>query len=126
MLRCWLGDVGECEGRGMWRTECGVGIGVVDTDIPGPEEGGRRLVDGVLLDAALDSCWEPWWLFAFEDVPLLAIVWRIVNCGVLEVLVGSREGMTVVLLDFRDTACQGDTAGGVGCGFSIVAGIPSC
>jgi hypothetical protein len=64
MLRCWLGEVGECDGKGIWRTEWGVGIGVVDTDIPGPygsdgpeEEGGRSLVGrvGVLPDASLEG-----------------------------------------------------------------------
>jgi hypothetical protein len=50
MLRCWLGEVGECVGRGIWRTEWGVGMGVVDTDIPRSEAGVGRFWEGPLLE----------------------------------------------------------------------------
>jgi hypothetical protein len=49
MLRFWLGDVGECSGKGMWRTDRGVGIGSVDTDMP------LSLAPGRLGDAALED-----------------------------------------------------------------------
>lgn len=134
MLRLWLGDVGECEGSGMCRTEWGVGMGSVETDMPRSEAEGRfgtgeAFVEGPLEDWGL-GCFS----FCLLEAPLLAIVCRIVRCGVLEVREGGGEAFgegcdTAVtmglLLGFRyDVACHGDTEGGAGCGFSM--GVPSC
>lgn len=86
MLRCWLGEVRECCGNGIWRTERGVGIGSVETDMP------LSFAEGRLGEAAPDgsplACEMDRLSFCFDAPPLLAIVCRIVNCGVL----GAREG----------------------------------
>lgn len=77
MLRFCEGDVGECEGRGIWRTDIGVGMGVVETDMPRSVAAGR---DGEEASCALPSVSLPLPL----PLPLLlAIVWRIVSWGVL-------------------------------------------
>jgi hypothetical protein len=56
MLRYWLGEVGEWDGSGMWRTEWGVGIGVVETDIPRSDDGvGRVWVEAALPLTARDA-----------------------------------------------------------------------
>lgn len=86
MLRCWLGEVGECRGNGIWRTERGVGIGSVETDMPlSFAEGrlGEAVPDGSMLACEVDLL-----SFCFDTPPLFAIVCRIFNCGVLD----AREG----------------------------------
>jgi hypothetical protein len=132
MLRLKLGEVAECCGKGIWRTDRGVGMGSVETDIPLSFAAGR------LGDAAPDASGVDWdvarFPFCLDFSPLLAIVCRIVSCGVL----GARDGWgdafgegcgagvtTGVLLGFRcEVACHGETVGGTGCGFS--SGVPSC
>lgn len=70
----------------MWRTDRGVGIGSVETDMP------RSFAEGRLGDAVPDgsavACDVDRLSFCFDATPLLAMVCRIVSCGVL----GAREG----------------------------------
>jgi hypothetical protein len=86
MLRLKLGEVAECCGNGMWRTDRGVGMGSVETDMPLSFAAGR------LGDVALETSGVAWEVarlpLCLDLSPLLAIVCRMVSCGVL----GARDG----------------------------------
>lgn len=133
MLRCWRGDVGERVGSGIWRTEWGVGIGSVETDMPlsaGPGRFKGEEVLGVVEGGC--GCFSACLALTF----LLATVCRIVSCGVLEVReaggglgeAGEDDITTGLLLGFRcDETCHGETVGaaaGAGSGASVL--VPSC
>jgi hypothetical protein len=70
----------------MWRTDRGVGMGSVETDMP------LSLAAGRFGDAApapsIVACDVDRWPFCLDPAPLLAIVCLIVSWGVL----GAREG----------------------------------
>jgi hypothetical protein len=86
MLRFWLGEVGECCGRGIWRTERGVGIGSVETDMPLSLAAGR--FGDAAPEASVVACDVDRFPFCLKLPPLFAMVCRIVSCGVL----GARDG----------------------------------
>jgi len=78
MLRCWLGEVEECCGRGMWRTDRGVGMGSVETDMPLSEAAGRDW-EGDSAPFASWLCEAARLSFCFDPAPFFATVCRMVS-----------------------------------------------